>query len=156
MKKTTLIALVIALLMGPRPLHAFCFEEAAREANVPPGLLWAIAKVESDFNPTALRHNRNGSYDIGVMQVNSSWYGTLGPEVWNTLYDPCANVRVGARILADCLTRYGYSWEGIGCYNAISVDKRAIYARKVIAVLNDMHRRAAAVTAASETKGPGA
>lgn len=155
MKKRIVLLCLLCSLAIPRAGFSFCFEEAGREAGVPPGLLWAIAKVESDFNPTALRYNRNGSYDIGVMQINSSWYDELGPKVWNTLYDPCSNVQVGARILADCLGRYGYTWEGIGCYNAISVDKRAIYARKVIAVLNDMHRRAAAVASAGEQK-PGA
>lgn len=143
MKKNSVLLLVLlAGLLLPRPGGAFCFEEAGRDSGVAPGLLWAIAKVESNFSPTALRYNTNGSYDIGVMQINSSWYDELGPKVWNNLYDPCTNVKVGANILADCLNRYGYTWEGIGCYNAISVDKRAIYARKVIKVLNDMHRQA--------------
>lgn len=158
MKKTILLFLFATMTAAvlPRSGAAFCFEEAGSRYGVPPGLLWAIAKVESNFNPTALNQNRNGSYDIGVMQINSSWYNDLGPELWNNLYDPCTNVQVGARILADCLGRYGYSWEGIGCYNAMSIDKRAIYARKVIHVLNDMHRKAAALAASGEKNGPGA
>jgi soluble lytic murein transglycosylase-like protein len=136
-------------LLGPSTAGAFCFEEAGKTYGVPPGLLWAIAKVESGFNPTAVCRNRDGSYDYGVMQINSRWADHLGRHTWNSLYDPCTNVKVGASILADCLERYGYTWEGIGCYNAVSEEKRAAYARTVIAVLEQMRRDAAGKTAAS-------
>jgi soluble lytic murein transglycosylase-like protein len=136
------VALTLTLLL-PQRAAAFCFDEAGTTYGVPPGLLWAIAKVESNFNPAAIGYNRDGSYDYGVMQINSRWADQLGLQVWNTLNDPCTNVKVGASILADCLGRYGYTWEGIGCYNAISLDKRAAYARNVIAVLEQMHKDAA-------------
>ncbi|WP_305045992.1 lytic transglycosylase domain-containing protein [Geoalkalibacter sp.] len=118
--------------------QAFCFEEAGAEYDVPPGLLWAIAKVESGFDPLALQKNANGSTDFGVMQINSSWIGRWPDVNLETLRDPCGNVRIGARVLADCLQRHGYTWEGIGCYNALSTDKRAAYARRVIAVIERM------------------
>lgn len=139
---------IVAVLLGfalllPRQALAFCFEEAGETYAVPPGLLWAIAKVESNFNPAAVGYNRDGSYDYGVMQINSRWAGRLGPQLWNSLNDPCTNVKVGAWILADCLGRYGYTREGIGCYNAISPDKREAYARNVITVIERMRQAAA-------------
>jgi soluble lytic murein transglycosylase-like protein len=133
------VLLGLALLL-PRTTEAFCFEEAGEAYGVPPGLLWAIAKVESNFNPAAVCYNRNGSYDYGVMQINSSWANKLGLRLWNSLNDPCTNVKVGAWILADCLGRYGYTREGIGCYNAISPDKRDAYASNVITVLEQMRK----------------
>lgn len=139
----TAALLGLALLL-PRGAQAFCFEEAGETYGVPPGLLWAIAKVESNFDPAAVCYNRDGSYDYGVMQINSSWASRLGLPLWNKLNDPCTNVKVGAYILADCLGRYGYTWEGIGCYNAISLDKRAAYARNVIVVIEQMRKNAAA------------
>lgn len=141
-KLLTVVLLGLALLL-PRAAEAFCFEEAGETYGVPPGLLWAIAKVESNFNPAAVCYNRDGSYDYGVMQINSRWAGRLGPRLWNSLNDPCTNVKVGASILADCLGRYGYTWEGIGCYNAVSLDKRAAYARHVITVIEQMREDAA-------------
>jgi len=136
-------ALFGLVLLLPRNAAAFCFEEAGEAYGVPPGLLWAIAKVESNFNPTAVGYNRDGSYDYGVMQINSRWAGKLGPRLWNSLNDPCTNVKVGAWVLADCLGRYGYTREGIGCYNAISPDKREAYARNVITIIEQMRQNAA-------------
>lgn len=139
--KALLALLLIGLICTPalaEERSAFCFEEAGQTYGVPPGLLWAIAKVESGFDPEAVCYNDDGSYDYGVMQINSRWAASLGPKVWNTLNDPCANVKVGARILADCLNRYGYTWEGIGCYNAVNIEKRAVYARKIIKVIDRM------------------
>jgi len=134
-----LFLLGLALLL-PRGASAFCWQEAGDAYGVPPGLLWAIAKVESNFDPAAIFYNRDGSYDYGVMQINSSWARKLGLPLWNSLNDPCTNVKVGARILADCLGRYGYTREGIGCYNAISPDKRDAYATNVISVLEQMRK----------------
>ena len=83
---------------------AFCFEEAGEKYGVSPQLLWAIAKTESHFNPSAVNYNRNGSFDYGLMQVNSSWYGELGRERWMRLGDACYNVQVGAWILSQCIS----------------------------------------------------
>ncbi len=114
---------------------AFCFEEAGEKYGVSPQLLWAIAKNESHFNPTAVNYNKNGSFDYGVMQINSSWYGELGRERWMHLNDACYNVDVGAWILSQCVRRYGYSWTAVGCYNGISKDKSAAYANRVYRTL---------------------
>jgi len=65
-----------------------CFTEAGNSYNISPLLLWSIAKHESRFNPAAVNRNRNGTYDFGVMQINSSWYGVLGHERWMSLGDP--------------------------------------------------------------------
>lgn len=99
--------------------------------GVSPMLLYAIAKVESNFNPKAINRNTNGSYDYGVMQINSSHYKTLGHEKWMSLSDPCTNVKVGAWVLAQCIKKYGNTWEAVGCYNAMSKEKRKNYAWKV-------------------------
>lgn len=131
----TLVTLVAA------PAYAgeeYCFEEAARRYDLPPALLWAVAKVESNFNPSAINWNRNGSVDYGVMQINSSWRGRIGEERWRALGDPCFNIQMGAYVMADCLRRYGYTYEGIGCYNAGSSDLRIRYAHKVVRVMSEL------------------
>jgi len=122
-------------MFNPTSGQAFCFEQAADRYQVPAALLWAIAKVESNFDPQALYRNTDGSTDIGVMQVNSRWQQSFSPEIWEALDEPCTNVEAGARILSDCLNRLGYTWRGIGCYNAVSRNKQAVYARRVLAVM---------------------
>ncbi len=129
------IILLLCFIFMPSYSFAFCFEEAGRMYGVSPQLLWAIAKVESNFNPKALNKNKNKSYDFGVMQINSSWAKTLGEELWQSLGDPCTNVKVGAWVLAQCIQTYGYTWEAVGCYNAKNPHKRARYANKVYNVL---------------------
>ena len=139
-----LILTIILIFSGAAPALAsssYCFEEAGAEYDVSPQLLWTIAKTESGFAPRALNWNRNGSYDFGVMQINSEWAPRLGKDVWQSLGDPCTNIRAGAWILAQCFQRYGYSWEAVGCYNASSEDKRERYEQKVYAVFKRYFRQ---------------
>ncbi|MEN6317937.1 MAG: lytic transglycosylase domain-containing protein [Syntrophaceae bacterium] len=129
------ITSMLTVLFYCTHVQAYCFEEAGQLYNISPQLLWSIAKVESNFQPEALNRNRNGTYDFGVMQINSSWRMMLGEERWAKLGDPCMNVKVGAWILAQCIARHGYTWKAVGCYNAASKNKRDAYARKVYDVL---------------------
>jgi len=127
----------IALCMVLFPLSAspMCFEEAGRGYGISPALLYAIAKVESNLNPGAVNRNTNGSYDYGLMQINSGWYAMLGRDRWERLSDACYNVHVGAWILRQCIDRYGYTWDAVGCYNASSKPKRTAYAWKIYSAL---------------------
>lgn len=84
-------------------------------------LLKSIALLESTNNPNAVsKQNSNGTYDIGLMQINSSWLDKLkliGIDK-NDLFHPCTNIQVGAWILAQEIVRFGYTWDAVGAYNA--------------------------------------
>jgi soluble lytic murein transglycosylase-like protein len=131
---------VAFVLIAAQCVSAFCFEEAGQRYGVSPQLLWAIAKTESNFNATAVNYNNNGSFDYGVMQINSSWYRELGTDRWMRLGDACYNVNVGAWILSQCTQRHGHTWVAVGCYNGISRDKRVKYANRVYQALKAMER----------------
>ena len=123
---------------------ATCLTAAARHFGLPPALLHAIAEVESGGNPRAVNHgNRNGSRDIGLMQINSSWLPRLAR--WRideqALFDPCISAHVGAWILADNISRLGPVWRAVGAYNARTPALQLRYVRRVQAALE---RRAAA------------
>ncbi len=100
-----------------------CWDDAAQRYGVSADLLYAMARVESNLNFKAVNRShiqRTGSYDIGLMQVNSSHLSTLSrygiKEV--DLFNPCTNIQVGAWLLADLFSRHGETWDAVGAYNA--------------------------------------
>jgi Transglycosylase SLT domain len=117
-----------------------CFDEAGAMYAIHPDILRAIAKVESNYQVRAINWNRNGTYDFGVMQINSNWAYALGMERWKTLGDSCSNIKTGAMILSGCMKKYGYTWDAIGCYNSQTPDKRDKYARMVYRQLQSIQR----------------
>ncbi len=137
MRLATLILLLGMYAFQTRPADAFCYEEAATRYGISPNLLYAISKGESSFNPIAINYNTNGSYDYGLMQINSSWEPTLRKLgiPWDTLADPCTNVMVGAWVLSQCIRDYGYTWPAVGCYNSRTPHKRDRYAAKIARIV---------------------
>lgn len=135
-KASTITRLFVSLLpfflFQPSMVTAFCFDQAAAQYGLSPRLLRSIAMVESGCRPSAHHVNTNGSTDLGLMQVNSSWIGRLGLDSGRLLRDPCYNVMTGAQILRQCVDRHGYGWEAVGCYNALSHGKRVDYAWKIL------------------------
>ena len=140
----------LSLLLAPCPAlataHAGCLERAADWANVHPTLLRAIAWVESSGNPSTLNWNSNGSYDVGLMQINSWWYTRGLASIWPRLGDPCVNAAAGSWVLKQCMDEYGYTWDAIGCYNAGSgwskSPKRRAAAQRYIRKVHNVIARA--------------
>ncbi|ELJ8295797.1 lytic transglycosylase domain-containing protein [Enterobacter roggenkampii] len=121
-----------------------CFVKASERFQIDHRLLIAIAEVESSMNPRAIGLNKRGgkvvSEDVGLMQINSSWFPTLSSMgiTRNDLMDnPCQNIYVGAWILAKNIASNGVNWESVGAYNAgfkgANAPFRLKYAKKVYA-----------------------
>lgn len=119
-----LAAPLIAFAQGPAK---DCFQEAAQRYSVDARLLRAIAKVESNFNPSAVHVNSDGTRDVGLMQINSSHFGELrsyGIGEATLLSQPCTNVAVGAWILAGFIRHHGLTWRAVGSYAAGSAREK--------------------------------
>lgn len=137
MRFATLIFLLSFSAVSSKPAAAFCFEEAGNRYGISPQLLYAISKGESSFNPLAINYNTNGTYDYGLMQINSTWEPVLRKLgiSWNNLADPCTNVMVGTWVLSQCIRDYGYTWSAVGCYNSRTPSKRDRYAARVARIV---------------------
>ncbi len=106
-------------------------------------LLYSIARVESHNEKNPIHWNRDGTYDIGLMQINSSWLAELkryGITRQTLISQPCVNLNVGAWILSHDIRRYGLNWRGVGSYNAGSPWLQAQYARSVAGELRHIER----------------
>lgn len=104
---------------------------AAGEVGLDPLLLLAVAAVESSFNPLA--ESVVGAK--GLMQIIPRWHREklerLGGD--DALFDPEANILLGAHILKEYVHRTGTLEAGLQFYNGAFLDSTAQYARKVLA-----------------------
>jgi len=69
----------------------------------------------------AAAHNKNGTFDLGVMQINSRWVPTLAHYGYTKVdiqFNPCLNVKIGTWLIAKGLAEEKNFWSGIGNYHS--------------------------------------
>ncbi len=110
-----LIAVQAQAESGKEYPYQSCFEVAAKMHNVPLELLLAVAATESDWDADARSH----ANAHGVMQIQ--WPGTarhLGVKRVAELYNPCFNISLGAKYLAQLLRDFdGGETRALAAYN---------------------------------------
>ena len=115
------------------------FKVAGEHFGINPVILEAIAYVESGMNPSAINYNTDGSYDVGLMQINSRWKKVVGKKIWEGILHPRINIWIGAWILRMCIDRYGYNAKALACYHSGKVSERGIkYAFKVFRKIKEI------------------
>jgi hypothetical protein len=96
--------------------------EIGKRTKLDPTLILAIMAVESSFNPFAQSHV--GAQ--GLMQVMTRVHGEK--------YDPVTNMRVGVKVLQECIARAGSLEGGLKYYvGAANLPDDGGYASKVMA-----------------------
>lgn len=119
---------------------AACLLLSAQHYNVPPAVLVGIMHVEGGRVGQQVGPNKNNTYDLGPMQVNTRWIPHLA-KTWKvdmrTAHrlvrdNGCVNVRVSAWILKQKIKESGSLFGGIAYYHSATPRYGSVYAAKVI------------------------
>jgi hypothetical protein len=119
--------------IAPEPLSALVAEayQIGSRTRIEPTLILAIMAVESGFNPFA----QSAVGAQGLMQVmtrvHSDKYDNFGGQF--AAFDPISNLRVGVKVLQECIERAGSVEGGLRAYvGATNLDDDGGYVGKVL------------------------
>jgi len=120
--------------VAAEPLSVLVAEayQIGKRTKLDPTLILAIMAIESSFNPFAQSHV--GAQ--GLMQVMTRVHGDKYESAGGTLtaFDPVTNMRVGVKVLQECIARAGSLEGGLRYYvGAANLDDDGGYAAKVLA-----------------------
>jgi len=101
----------------------------AVEYDIPVSLLFSIIYVESSFNPKAINKNSNGTYDYGLMSLNSKTFKGYSRE---QLFNIETNLRLGCEYLMWLKKRYKTWGEAVIHYNGLYTKGAGSYMVKVM------------------------
>lgn len=136
---------------------------ACQDISVPMDVMEHVVRVESSFNPFAIgvvggrlvRQPRNlpealatvrmleeqgYNFSLGLSQVNRHNLAKYGLTSYEAAFDSCQNLKVGARILAECHKQVGGDWgRAFSCYYSgdTVTGFRHGYVQKVFASMRD-------------------
>lgn len=118
--------------VAPEPISALVVEayEVSKHARMEPTLILAVMAIESGFNPFA----QSAVGAQGLMQVMTSVhtdkYESFGGKF--AAFDPVTNLRVGVRVLQECIARAGSLEGGLKQYVGATGPDDGGYAGKVL------------------------
>jgi len=137
--------------IAPEPLAVLVAEayDLGQRTRLDPTLILAVMAIESRFNPFA--QSPVGAQ--GLMQVmtnvHTEKYDNFGGHF--AAFDPVTNLRVGVRVLQECIQRAGSLEDGLRYYvGAANLPSDGGYAAKVLAE----HFRLRQVAANGRSKAP--
>ena len=120
--------------VAPEPVSALVAEAfgIGARTKLDPTLILAVMAVESGFNPFA----QSAVGAQGLMQVmtkiHSDKYETFGGKL--AAFDPLTNLRVGVKVLQECIARAGSLEAGLKFYvGAANIEDDGGYSAKVMA-----------------------
>lgn len=119
--------------VAPEPVGALVAEAFAIGSRIKldPTLILAVAAIESRFNPFA----QSSVGAQGLMQVltrvHTDKYEDFGGK--QAALDPLTNLRVGTRVLQDCIQNAGTVEGGLRCYVGAVDSDASSYVAKVMA-----------------------
>lgn len=120
--------------VAQEPVGALVAEafEIGQNVKLDPTLILAIMAIESGFNPFAQSPvGAQGLMQV-MTQIHHDKYASLGGM--RAAFDPMANLRVGVKVLQECISRAGSIEGGLKYYvGAANLESDGGYANKVLA-----------------------
>lgn len=120
--------------VAQEPVGALVAEafEIGQNVKLDPTLILAIMAIESGFNPFAQSPvGAQGLMQV-MTQIHHDKYANLGGK--RAAFDPMANLRVGVKVLQECISRAGSVEGGLKYYvGAANLPSDGGYASKVMA-----------------------
>ena len=140
--------------VAPEPLSVLVSEayDIGERTKLDPTLILAVMAVESRFNPFA----QSAVGAQGLMQVMTRVHGDKYESAGGTLtaFDPVTNLRVGVKVLQECIARAGSIEGGLRYYvGAANLKDDGGYTAKVLA--EHFRLKQVAMGHASNTGKPG-
>ena len=130
---TPSIVPVVATVRPPASGQGGCMGTAAKRYHLDTSILRAVVKTEGGWDGLRKR-NTNGSYDLGVAQINTIHLAELakyGISERQLISDACVNVHVAAYRLRFEINRVGDLWRGVGNYHSRTPSLSRRYEGKV-------------------------
>lgn len=119
---------------GLSEVDAECVMDASRRFKIPVAIILTILDVEG--GEVGVRaSNKNGTWDLGPMQVNTCHMEELKPfgiSKYDLQTNGCLNVQAGTWLLRQLLNRHGKMLEAIGRYHSGNQPHKSNYQRKAI------------------------
>lgn len=120
--------------IAPEPLSSLVAEayDIGIRAKLEPTLILAVIAVESGFNPFAQSSMGAQGLMQVMTQVHADKYESFGGKL--AAFDPLVNLRVGVKVLQDCIKRAGSLEGGLRYYvGATNIENGGDYPGKVMA-----------------------
>lgn len=131
--------------VAARMPSAECVVSASRHHNIPLAVTLALMKTEGG-RPGSFVRNTNGSFDMGVMQVNTLWVTEYAQRlkvapaqlVGRAVRDGCFSVYLGLDILRRQIEREGSLVAGVAAYHSRTPSVAARYLQRFGAQLREV------------------
>lgn len=138
--------------VAPEPLSALVTEayEIGSRTKLDPTLILAVMAIESGFNPFAQSSvGAQGLMQV-MTQIHTDKYQNFGGHF--AAFDPVSNLRVGVKVLQECIARAGSIEGGLRYYvGAANLPSDGGYASKVMAEHDRLRQVAAGRATPTQT-----
>ena len=142
--------------VAAEPLNALLPEvfDLAQRANLDPTLILAVIGVESNFNPFAKSPSGASGLMQVVAEVHSDQFTPFGGSL--AIFDPKTNLRIGVKILKDCIDFTPHLEDALRLYKAgeESISSEQDYIARVLLEQARLQDALAKLAKSTEIKTP--